>query len=135
MSQPIGTIDGVAIYDYKQGAKICGCTYSGFVNAWTGYHKDDDVFTVKGHIVKRAGQALEIEQSKKEITAEEKQLIALEEIKEQLRYLRECLIGRLHGLDEIAENVRVVERRLIESKDKIKSSYHGATDHQAERLG
>jgi hypothetical protein len=68
------------------------------------------------------------------------ELLALElrSVKEELRYLRECLLGRFHGLDEISERVRSIETRVIESK-KVHGSFtaenYGTEGLGAEKLG
>jgi hypothetical protein len=68
------------------------------------------------------------------------ELLALElrSVKEELRYLRECLLGRFHGLDEISEHVRSIETRVIESK-KVHGSFtagnYGTEGLGAEKLG
>jgi len=65
------------------------------------------------------------------------ELLALElrSVKEELRYLRECLIGRLHSVDEIADTIRSIEKRVIKDESKVRGVYHEVNGHQAEKLG
>lgn len=133
-------------------------------------HGKGCVFSMKGHTVRGLGQATELPKPEEVPyppepedfqvtrmcrcsinptpedlppipTREDPLVIELRMVKEELRYLRECLLGRLHSLDEISENVRAIERRIIEEKEKTRGKYDQGTVRShcgavgAERLG
>jgi hypothetical protein len=160
----IWLVDGVPHLGTEEAATAIGSTPSSLSNTAhlnEREHGKGCVFTLKGHTVQGQGLATELPEEEKSYPAPDEDLdpvsapapipaiplplqepsdeelltIELRAVKEQLRFLRECLISRLHGVDEIAENVHAIERRIIDPKEKSKGSYHGSADHQAERLG
>jgi hypothetical protein len=149
MSRAVRTflVDGVEYLGVKKAALAIGTTEKSLTT--TAYKNEKangrgSEFALKGHSV----QGKEIAKERSPTPENESVIIdtpphadshLLEEqlraVKEQLRYLRECLIGRLHSVDEIADTIRSIEKRVIKGEEKVKGVYHEANGHQAEKLG
>lgn len=144
-------VDGKRYHGYESVASAIGSTTKTIQNyTWTREKANGKgcVFTLHGHNIQRVIDLEEITSpvekepfakspspaiasrlSPSELIAEE-----LRGIKEQLRYTRECLLGGIHRVDEIAENLRAIERQIIEEK-RVKGSYHGGIGNVSEHLG
>jgi hypothetical protein len=160
-------VDGKEYVGYEPAAAAIGSTVKSLTNYLYTKEKEHGRgygFTLRGHTVQRKLDAgitkarpksprepvlIKPEQTPIEVMASipavtamvtPAELLAIEfrSVKEELRYLRECLIGRLHGLDEISEHVRSIEARVIESK-KVHGSFtaghYGTEGLGAEKLG
>jgi hypothetical protein len=157
----IWLVDGVEIEGTEEAGKAVGLRRGSFQNLAFLNEKEHGrgcVFMVKGHTVQGKGRVNGSAENdpineipKKEILGARinmtvisetaiispQELLALElrAVKEQLRYLRECLIGRLHSVDEIAATMRSIEMRVIKDEAKVRGVYHEANGHQSEKLG
>jgi hypothetical protein len=147
-------VDGKEYLGYESSAAAIGSTAKSLTNlVWLREkeHGKFCVFNLRGHTVQRRrapeatqGQPktlkaeIEIVATDMAVTAmiTPQELLALElrAVKEELRYLRECLVGRFHGLDEISEHIRSIEKRVIEEKH-VRGAYHGGIANGAEKLG
>jgi hypothetical protein len=144
-------IDGVEKIGYAEAAKACGVKLESFAvyikQRFAGTYEVDIQY--KGHRVQcKSGKlatapllppppAPVVE----ELHPIDSMPEALKSVKEEIRFLRECLIGRLHSLDEIMEHVRSIEKRVIEEKH-VRGRYTDDAGNmefpdfvQAERLG
>ena len=140
-------IDGIEAVGWKEAAERCGSTEKAIQAYCLKRENRFDEYEYKGHIVKIV--QLNAAKKKKPLDYPDPKnttcqlgqpdpythiTAAIKSVKEELRYTRECLLGGIHRVDEIAENVRSIERRVIEEK-KVRGIYHGGFGGSAEKLG